>query len=69
MLLVTWVAMISRRSAWRVPVSRLERLAQRLREVALELAPEIGIVRHVGVEQLVVERDLGAAASDSACVC
>ena len=36
-----------------------EFLRDQLREIAAELAAEIGIVRHVGIEQIGVERELG----------
>ena len=57
MLLITCVAMISRRSRCSRICSR-EALRQRRREVAVELGRQVGVLGHVGVEQLGVQVDL-----------
>ena len=55
--LTTREAMISRRSGWRWSCVA-ELLAEARREVALELAREVRVLRQVGGEQLLAERDL-----------
>ena len=58
MMLASAVAMISRRRRWPFTASG-NRSRRAAREVALQLAVEIGVVRHGARQERVVERELG----------